>query len=217
MPNNGKGRWILLGAVLMALVGGGGVLICCLPESAPALPAGCAQDQPARTTAELQTCLAGLEFDELPAAGDRQRLMIYDPGPGPGCPGADSIQNCRYGPLATIQPLKGSHKYDDDDLAEGRIIARMFVDSEETQGYPKFNLTPADTTYWWVRKHASPDSAKSVFVSTATGQHMDSLVTLTRPLEVEPHPDGFKQGLASWVWVPDDEKANGSCGQACCR
>jgi hypothetical protein len=215
MPDNGKVKWLPL--VVGLIAGGGVVTLFCLPETAPNLPDGCPENRPAATTAELHTCLAGLQFDELPAAGDRQRLMIYDSGPGPGCPGADSIHNCRYGPLATVQPLKGAHKFDYGDLEEGRIIARMFVDSGETQGYPKFNLTPEDTVYWWVQTAAVPDSGRSVFISTATGQHPDSLVSLRRALGYEAHPGAFKQALASWVWDPNDEKVNGSCGSGCCR
>ncbi|MFL5514447.1 MAG: hypothetical protein ACJ8CN_18650, partial [Gemmatimonadales bacterium] len=84
-----------------------------------------------------------------------------------------------------------------------------------------------DTTYWWVQVTKGTDReiysagkkdsvGISVFISTAVNPD-SSPVTKTYPLNYVSHKDKFKQSLARWVWDPDDEKTQGSCGQGCCR
>jgi hypothetical protein len=173
---------------------------------APALPQGCKPNRPPATTAELDACLGGLEFDSIEAVGDKQRLMINPP-----CPGS-----CKYGPLATIQPEKHSHLYSDAELKEGRIIAKLFLDPRETRDYPKLGLEPGGITYWWVQKTSENYSkaGKSVYVTL-----IDQRVRpVEHTLQYTEHAEGsFKQALARWIWDPTDEKSQGTCGQGCCH
>jgi len=175
------------------------------------LPAGCAADTIPSTTTRLQACLQGLVFDTTETVGDEQRLMVRTSGTGPRCIG-DSTHACRYGPLAKVEPVMGSHTYTDSALGQGRIIARMFIRNGETEGYDKFGLVPGDTTYWWV--HTGKDS--SFFVHSVSED--SNLVVVGRPLEQTPHEEGsFQQALARWIWDPNDERANGTCGSNCCK
>jgi hypothetical protein len=177
------------------------------------LPTGCPANASPADTTELNACLASIEFDTTESMGDEQRLMVVGTGPGSGLPCAGNpAQNCRYGPLAKIEPVKGAELYSDSALSEGRIIARMYLRAGETESYPKLGLVPNDTTYWWVS--TSPDT--SVFV------HRDSTsadVSATRRgLVRNMHAPGtFQQGFASWVWSETDEKSNGACGSSCCK
>jgi hypothetical protein len=138
--------------------------------------------------------------------------MVRDSGPGtaPPCFG-DSTHTCRYGPLAKVEPVKGSEMYSDAALAQGRIIARLYLRPGETESYPKFGLAPGDTTYWWVK--IAPDT--SAFVRRTMG--MTTMAT-RRPLTRTPHaPGSFQQAFAQWVWDPVDETLNGGCGSSCCK
>jgi hypothetical protein len=127
----------------------------------------------------------------------------------PPCPGS-----CRHGPLAKIEPAKGAHQYTDDELKQGRVIARLFLRSGE-KGYPKLALTPGDTTYWWVQKKGK--GGTSIFISQATiGGRL--VATPPRRLQVEEYgPDAIKQAIAGWYWLEDDETAKGTCGSASCK
>jgi len=173
-------------------------------------PAGCPQNAPPGDTTQLRACLQGLVFDTVPAIGDEQRLMIRSSSPGPFCHG-DTTHSCRYGPLAKIEPVIGAHEYTEGDLEEGRIIARMFIRSAETDSYPKLGLVLHDTTYWYV--NTAVDS--SFYVSRPVKGA--SLARKTMPLEVDSHPGAFQQAVARWIWDENDEKAQGTCGQGCCR
>lgn len=172
-----------------------------------ALPQGCKANEPPSNPTELAACLKGLEFEaSIEAVGDQQRLMINPPCPGP----------CRYGPLATIQPEKHSHLYSDAQLKEGRIIARLQLDSAETKDYKKLGLVPHGVTYWWVLKTSddSVNAGRSVFLTLA-GERVQP--PKEYPLKYKEHYGGFKQAVARWVWDPTDETAQGTCGQGCCR
>jgi hypothetical protein len=175
------------------------------------LPTGCLADTPPSDSTRLNACLHNLEFDTTETFGDEQRLMIRTLGPGPRCHG-DTTYSCRYGPLAKIEPVKGAHTYGDSALGKGRIIARMFIPATETDSYPKFQMAPGDTTYWWV--NTGKDSSYFVRHPHQGG----NVATLAKPLQRNQHPpDAFLQGVARWVWDDNDEKVNGSCGSACCR
>jgi hypothetical protein len=174
------------------------------------LPDGCPANAKPSTTTQLHACLQGLVFDATETVGDEQRLMVIGSGPGTGLPCAGNPDhNCRYGPLAKIEPVMGSQTYTDSALGEGRIIARMFLRDGETESYTKFGLAPGDTTYWWV--HTGKDS--SYFVRDSSG----NLAAVGRPLERTPHPEAFQQALARWIWDPNDERSNGTCGSSCCK
>jgi hypothetical protein len=244
MTSSQLGRWqlalrnagnaFMLGVVSVACSGAPG------PDGPiPELPAGCPRNAPPSTTAELQACRPILEFDTLEAAGDEQVLTIIEAGTGSPCPGSKNQGlSCRYGPQALIQPEMRSHELKFRHLNEGRIIATLFLKAGETQRYDSLAVVPGHATYWWVQvtdktekdlddkyrraekegqAHTKKYSyGRSVFVSEAPGAG-GKLVTKEYPLQYVKHPDKFKQALARWVWDPDDEKTQGSCGQGCCR
>jgi hypothetical protein len=177
------------------------------------LPPGCPSASPPGSATQLTACLEGIEFDTAEFVGDEQRLMIRDsvPGSGPPC-FEDPKYTCRYGPLAKVEPVKGAELYSDAALAQGRIIARIYLRAGETQRYSKFDLAPGDTTYWWVNTALS----KSVFVRRA-GRTAD-VATKQTGLRRTPHPPGsFQQAVVRWVWDPKDETLNGGCGGHCCK
>jgi hypothetical protein len=199
--------------------------VSCAPQGG-ASP-GCGGTGPPTTAAALRDCVKLVGFDTLEAAGDKQALTVITSGPGEPCPGSkDTSRSCHYGPVATIQPESTSHAQKVPALREGRIIARLFL-NDQKQRYDSLALVPGHTTYWWVQVTRGTDreiysgSKKdsvgiSVFISTAVNSD-GSPVTKTYPLNYVSHKDKFRQSLARWVWDPDDEKTQGSCGQGCCR
>jgi hypothetical protein len=117
-----------------------------------------------------------------------------------------------------IQPEVNSFRYSYKDLEHGRIIAKLYVRGQR-EGYEKLALAPGRDTYWWVLKDPhKPDSAagKSVYITHVKGS-TDSLPREEYVLQYVKHVGRFKQSLARWVWDPNDEKAQGSCSQGCCR
>jgi hypothetical protein len=176
------------------------------------LPPGCPMGSAPADTTQLRACLTGIEFDTTEFVGDEQRLMVRDSG-GPGAPCfGDSTHTCRHGPLARVDPVKGAEMYSNAALAQGRIIARAYLRAGETESYPKFGLTPGDTTYWWV----STAQDTSQFVRRGSG--VSALTVTGRGLTTTQHPRGsFQQSFAQWVWDPVDETLNGACGSHCCR
>ncbi len=137
-----------------------------------------------------------LDFDTLSGVGDQQRLMLGR---------CDS--SCRYGPLATIQPYRNTHRIRSVQQDSGVIIARIISDS----AYPKFNIQGRDTVYWWVRMRKG-DSV-SVFASTA------GVPARVSDLKTTLHTRGtYNRALARWVWTNRDEEAWVTCdGGRCCR
>jgi hypothetical protein len=180
-----------------------------LPQMDPACPTG----DPPKTLEQLNKCTAHLDFEEEPIFGDEQRLMVFDPGEGPGCPGARTIHNCRLGPLAQIQPEKHSHLWPDTLVQrEGRIIAKLFVKKGEKE-YRKLNLLPGHNTYWWVQIDSGGKGGRSFFVSDSVVA--GNLVTIKRDsLVVERYRGGpLSHALARWLWLAEDETGKGSCTQ----
>jgi hypothetical protein len=131
-----------------------------------------------------------------------------------------------------------SHDLKFRHLSEGRIIATLFLKPGEKVPYDSLALVPDSATYWWVQvtertekdlddKYSKSQKegqvhgkkysyGRSVFVSAAPGKD-GKLLNKEYQLQYVKHPDKFKQALARWVWDPDDEKTQGSCGQGCCR
>jgi len=178
----------------------------------------CPKGEPPDSPAELKACLLNTSFDTLESAGDEQPLLVVENTPGKRCPGVtDPSLSCRYGPLAKIEPEAHSHLLTEDQLSEGRIIARLFLRPGQTEGYKKFKLIPGATTYWWVQKipgRPYNDAGRSVYITTLDGR---IAATTKYKLQYVRHYGAFKQALASWIWHPKDEKTQGSCSQGCCR
>jgi hypothetical protein len=205
----------------------------------PELPLGCPPNAPPSTPTELQACRTALQFDTLEAAGDDQVLTVIEARPGSPCPGSKNpALSCRYGPQAVIQPEMRSHDLKFRHLKEGRIIATLFLKPGEKVPYDSLAMVPDSASYWWVQltdttekdfddKYSKSERegqvhgkkysyGRSVFVSAAPGKD-GKLLNREYRLQYVKHPDKFKQALARWVWDPDDEKTQGSCGQGCCR
>jgi hypothetical protein len=177
------------------------------------LLAPCPANAAPSDTAQLHACIAKLEFDTLTAAGDEQRLLVRNAGPGAACHD-DSGDTCRHGPLAKIEPVIKAHKRNNAQLDEGRIIARLYLRAGEDESYPKLGLSPSDTTYWWVQR-TSATTAVSRFVRLAGDS---AVVSEQEEIAIESHPSGsFKQALARFIWYEADEKTQGPCGSGCCR
>lgn len=142
----------------------------------------------------------------VPVSGDSQRLML-----GASCP-----ETCRYGPLARIDPVAGTFLLDSAQLAAGRILARVV--NADTIAYPKFNLGPRDTVYWWIDRPQEGGGYRSVLISSRPGAKVayDSL-------RIHPYPDraaGFqwKQAQARFLWRDQDEGLWIACAVSqCCR
>src|SRR5215213_9717785 len=190
------GRWRIPVSTGIALLAGVVFTACCPNGPKPPEPeSGCPQGKPPETEAELKACLAGAAFDNDYAAFDEQPLAIIDTAPAPpspreACPGdtAGSRLTCRYGPLAKIQPLIGAHRYSEEELMEGRIIAKISVPSTAKEGYKKYGLVPGGTTYWWVRTDKSRRAGTSVFITRpARGGGLQQVTRpLTRELDTDP-------------------------------
>jgi hypothetical protein len=200
--------------------------------------AGCGTQGPPSTLAALRECVRPMGFDTLEAAGDEQALTIIG-NDGLSCPGTkDRARSCRYGPIARIQPESTSHRHKLSDLREGRIIAKLVLPEGETQRYDSLALVPRKPTYWWVQiteksegdlykkashyeqhKHDPYGKQDSVGVSLFISEEPagNGLLMKRYPLYYVKHEGKFKQALARWIWDPNDEKAQGSCGQGCCR
>jgi hypothetical protein len=200
------------GVVIVALAV---VLAGCAPAGTATGPllAPCPTNAAPSDTAQLNACIKKLQFDQVEAAGDEQRLMVRDTAAGPACHG-DTTFSCRYGPLAKIEPVIKAHRRKPAQLNEGRIIARLYLQPGETESYPKLNLAPNDTTYWWVQR-TGDTTAISRFVRLSAGS-VD--LAQEQNIGIEGHPPGtYGQALARFVWNDADEKTQGPCGVGCCR
>jgi hypothetical protein len=200
-------------------------------SKAPQRAAGCRRDSAPSTQAELDACLQGFAsqgfvFDTAYAASDEQPLAVITRSQGPACPGDTSrtrTLSCRYGPLAKIAPLAGAQNYSEEDLREGRIIAKLSIPEGEKEGYAKYGLIPGQATYWWVRTDKSGTAGTSVFV-TATKD--GKIHQVRRDLKRDKYEEGegkyagyggkLKRAVARWIWSLDDETAKGTCGAAKC-
>jgi hypothetical protein len=212
------GYWQLPLSISMAVIAGA-IFTACRPEpSPPPQPgAGCQPGVEPRSPAELKACLQNLKFDSALEVSDSQPLTVIGDLRGSPCPG-DPKKTCRYGPLAKIEPVIGAHNYSEEDLREGRIIARLSIPSGEREGYEKFGLKPGQNTYWWVRTDSSGTRGTSIFI------------TETRNGEIEPRPvqgglerykyekgENLKRAIARWIWTLEDETSKGTCGAGTCK
>ena len=204
----------------LALIAGAVFTACCpKPPEAPQPVKGCPPGRPPADETELTACLQSLEFDSDEEAGDEQPLAVIAKGPGERCPGDPrGVYNCRYGPRARIEPAIGADRYSEEDLRQGRIIARLSLLRGETEEYPKFGLKPGRLTYWWVQTDASGTGGKSVFVTaTSKGGRVEG--PEPRPLIREIYREGTRLvgAVARWLWTLEDETSQGRCGAATCK
>jgi len=109
-----------------------------------------------------------LDFDTASDAGDTRRLST------PSC------VTCAFGPLATIQPERGTVTLTQAELASGRIIARIV--SRDAEAWSDFALTPRDTTYLWVDSLAG--AWRMIFVPNRKDAEM-----VVRPMTIRYHPE----------------------------
>lgn len=138
-----------------------------------------------------------LDFDVPVGAGDEQ--VLHEP------------PRLEHGPVARIEPERGSWAIDPDSLVAGRVIARIVND--DTRGYRKFGIRPRSVTYWWV--DSTSGEWRSVFVSSASG----APPVVSDLIIDDKHPaNTWRQAVARWLWVPTDEAAWSSCDYSrCCR
>ena len=150
-----------------------------------------------------------LPYETVPGSGDRQRLMLGTRC-APGAPESD----CRYGPLVTIQPQRDAHRIPDTlDLARGRVVARLMTADAD---YPKLNVWPNDTTYWWVDRVGgrwravllSSDPKRAAKVDTNAVWH-----------PAEGQTQGvWRQSIARFAWRDTDEALWVTClAWGCCQ
>ena len=199
-PERGATKQMLV-LVFLALVGGvvigqlGGTVEL-TPESAlrNTVPAPEFAGQIETTPrAEFLSYARSLAFNHSEGAGDTQRLTVLDlmavpPAPVPG-------------PLCRIEPLQAAADLERDELAAGRVVARII--NRDTTPFPELALGPGDTTYWWV------DSAATGQWRTLLISSEDSMVITPRGLAlVSSFEDGatrWGQALARWRWRGQDE------------
>ena len=211
---------IVPGLLIILLVGLAG---CCPPPQITVyspqpffhgLPLGCPPNAAPSDTTQLRACLDSLQFDTVAAAGDEQRLLVHETAGPPHCSFGDTTKSCRHGPLAKIEPVIGAHQLLPTELNQGRIIARLFLRSGETEPYPKLGLAPTDTTYWWVQRQSDTTAVSRYIRISGDSVVTDSLQTIT----IELHPPGYyQQALARFIWDDADEKPQGPCGAGCCK
>jgi hypothetical protein len=180
----------------------------------PARDRNCKDAEPPTTPEALNACIKGLTFVEEELQGDRQRLMVFDGKPGPACPEAPKLRNCRLGPLGRIQPESLSNQGTDRTLEQqGRIIARMMLESRD-EDYPKLAMFRGHRTYWWVKKGTGGAAGISMYISDSVKAD-GTLYFVKKSLKTERFSGGeFRHPLARWIWVPDDETTKGSCNSS---
>ena len=144
------------------------------------------------------------DYDTSHGVGDYRRLMVGS------CP----ARTCVYGPHVKLHPVKHAWKLDSVDLARGQWLARLI--NLDADSYPKFNLAPHDTVYWWVDRRGPGGTWQSVYVSSDLG-----MMTLRRDsLYHDPHATASRWGrsLARFLWQDTDEALWVACDMTgCCR
>ncbi|PYO86002.1 MAG: hypothetical protein DMD68_01790 [Gemmatimonadetes bacterium] len=140
-----------------------------------------------------------LDYDSTHGVGDYRRLMVGS------CP------RCMYGPHVLLLPERGAAVLQTTMLAEGRVVARLI--NYDADVYPKLNLAPHDTVYWWVDRRGPRSEWRSVYISSDP----------TRPLQpdsliVTDYHTRWERTLARFLWHDRDEKLWVACDMTgCCR
>lgn len=115
------------------------------------------------------------------------------------------LMGCTVGPRVRVEPEIGAYRIGEAGIREGRIIARMV--NLEAIAYPKLNLQPHGTTYWWV------DGYRSVYVPADT---MVATVRDTLVLHREPEYVRWRQAIARFLVVDNDDKTWTACDSLYC-
>ena len=123
-----------------------------------------------------------------------------------------SCPRCIYGPHVLLLPERGAATLQTTMLAEGRVVARLI--NSDAEAYPKFNLAPHDTVYWWVDRRGTGDTWRSVYVSSDPARRLqpDTLVVTSY------HGYAWQRTLARFLWRDTDEALWVACDMTgCCR
>jgi hypothetical protein len=119
-----------------------------------------------------------LHFDSVAGAADA-RVVDFDEG--------RSGKN-RASP-ARIEPEESSHLLSEEELAQGRIIARIFTKAQ----YPDAGVGPG-WTWWWVDRNGAGGTWRSIYIS----EGLNSKVIF--PLKLTHHKGYYwKQALARFT------------------
>jgi hypothetical protein len=120
------------------------------------------------------------------------------------------VMGCTVGPRVRIDPEIGAYRIGRAGVREGRIIARMV--NLEAIAYPKLNLEPHGTTYWWVDS-AGRGGYRSVYVpaNATVPLKQDTFVFHREPPDVR-----WRQAIARFVVVDKDDQVWTACDPYYC-
>lgn len=223
MPDMRFGHWRLVLRTGLAALGVGIFTACCPEGPKPPQPVkACPVGKPPSNASELEACLQGFDFDTTYEVGDEQPLAVITQGQGPACPGdTTGSLTCRYGPIAKIEPLVGAHRYSEQDLRQGRFIARIRITSGKEE-YAKLGLKPGAVTYWWVQTDEAGTGGVSQYITLSKDRIFSSVPPskLERTLyRGDRDSYGYRKiyrAIARWLWTLKDETGKGTCGAGKC-
>lgn len=125
--------------------------------------------------AAIRAYASKLHFDSVPGAADLQVVDFnreaFDPN---------------RASLARIEPEEGSYRLSESELAQGRIIARIFTNAS----YPDAGVGPG-WTWWWVDRNGPGGTWQSIYISEGLNSKVAFPLTITRHEGYE-----WKQSLA---------------------
>ncbi|HTD71536.1 MAG TPA: hypothetical protein VK647_13880 [Gemmatimonadales bacterium] len=124
----------------------------------------------------------------------------------------------KRGRQTRIEPESASYRLSDQELAQGRIIARLRSEAE----VPRLGLGPR-WTWWWVDKNGPRGSWRSVFI--AESEKPAYRIELKNSFELMEHGSGYWHQAVARFWLVREESPKGdpiwleswgTCG-SCCR
>jgi hypothetical protein len=137
--------------------------------------------------------------DELPIDFERRRI------------------GTERGSQTRIEPESTSYQLSEQELAQGRIIARLRSEAE----VPKLGLGPR-WTWWWVDQHGPEGSWRSVFISAS--EKPAYRIELTNSFQLLNHRAGYWHQAIARFWVVRETSPKGdpiwveswgTCGSCC--
>jgi len=144
----------------------------------------------------LRAYIASLQFDSNPPNAQRDLVDFVTWRVGPG------------GDSAFIEPESHVRRLTMDELAEGRIIARVRTRTP----YPPAGFGPTWWTYWWVDARDSLGRYRSVLI--ALHDRVD--FRQTRRLTFKHHGVTPEYPALSARFEKDDDGLWGRCNSSCC-